>query len=82
VQGNLRQIQLLHTDCGSEFKNKLIDETQAVLQIGRSLSIKGCPYDNAVAEAAFKNIKTEFIHQFQFQSLGHLEQDLRDYKMV
>ncbi len=53
IQGDLRQIQLFHTDRGSEYKNKLIDETLTAFQIGRSLSMKGCPYYNAVAEATF-----------------------------
>ncbi|MCM3342069.1 IS3 family transposase [Paenibacillus sp. MER TA 81-3] len=79
VQGDLRQIQLFHTDRGSEFKNKLIDETLTTFQIGHSLSMKGCPYDNAVAEATFKVMKTEFIHQMNFQSLQHLELELYDY---
>ncbi|MDE5136484.1 IS3 family transposase, partial [Paenibacillus larvae subsp. larvae] len=79
VQGDLRQIQLFHTDRGSEFKNKLIDETLATFQIGRSLSMKGCHYDNAVAEAAFKVMKTEFISQMNFQSLQHLILELNDY---
>ncbi|WP_285881207.1 IS3 family transposase [Domibacillus indicus] len=56
IQGDLRDIQLFHTDCDSEFKNQLIDETLAAFQIGHSLSMKGCPYDNAVAEATFKTI--------------------------
>lgn len=79
VQGDLRQIQLFHTDRGSEFKNRLIDETLATFQIGRSLSMKGCPYDNAVAEATFKIMKTEFIHQMHFKNLEHLKVELNDY---
>ncbi|ARF70118.1 hypothetical protein B7C51_23120 [Paenibacillus larvae subsp. pulvifaciens] len=51
----------------------------ATFQIGRSLSMKGCPYDNAVAEAAFKVMKTEFISQMNFQSLQHLILELNDY---
>lgn len=69
VQGDLRQIQLFHTDRGSEFKNKWIDETLEAFQISRSLSMRGCPYDNAVVEATFKVMKTEFINQMNFQSL-------------
>ncbi len=57
VQGDLRHIQLFHTDRGCEFKNKLIDETLATFQIGLSLNMKGCPYNNAVAEATFKVIR-------------------------
>ncbi|SYX83093.1 protein of unknown function [Paenibacillus alvei] len=37
-----------------KFKNKLIDATLITFQIGCSLSMKGCPYHNAVTEATFK----------------------------
>ncbi|NGM84180.1 IS3 family transposase [Paenibacillus sp. 7124] len=47
--------------------------------IGRSLSMKGCPYDNAVAEATYKIMKTEFVNQMNFQSLRQLELELSDY---
>ena len=33
-----------------------------VFEVKRSLSIKGCPYDKAVAEATYKVIKTEFVN--------------------
>jgi len=42
---------MFHTDRGSEFKNKLIDKALETFNIQRSLSMKGCPYDNSVAEA-------------------------------
>ncbi|WP_232282380.1 IS3 family transposase, partial [Paenibacillus sp. oral taxon 786] len=69
VQGDLRQIQWFHTDRGSEFKNEKMDELLETFKIGRSLSMKGCPYDNAVAEATYKIMKTEFINQMSFHSL-------------
>lgn len=78
VQGDLHQIQWFHTDRGSEFKNQKIDELLEIFQIGRSLSMKGCPYDNAVAEETYKIIKTEFVNQMNFQSLHHLELELDD----
>ena len=34
---------------GNEFKNQVIDEILEAFNIERSLSMKGCPYDNAVA---------------------------------
>ena len=61
VEGNLEEIRLFHTDRGNEFKNQIIEELLETFNIERSLSHKGCPYDNAVAEATFKIIKTEFI---------------------
>ena len=59
IQADLNNIQMFHTDRGNEFKNKLIDEALETFQIQRSLSLKGSPYDNAVAEAMFKVIKTD-----------------------
>ncbi len=43
--------------------------------IKRSLSAKGCPYDNAVAEATYKSFKIEFVYQMTFESLEQLELD-------
>jgi transposase InsO family protein len=79
VKGDLRQIQLFHTDRGNEFKNKTIDEALETFEIKRSLSMKGCPYDNAVAEATFKIIKTEFVKGNYFESLEQLKLELDDY---
>lgn len=79
VKTNLNNIQVFHTDRGNEFKNKVIDETLETFSIKRSLSMKGCPYDNAVAEATFKLIKTEFVKGYVFQSLDELKLELSDY---
>ena len=48
-------------------------------KIKRSLSMKGCPYDNAVAEATFKIFKTEFANNYYFENLEQLEIMLADY---
>jgi transposase InsO family protein len=47
--------------------------------IRRSLSDKGCPYNNAVAEAQFKIIKTEFVRSRRFENLEHLKTELMAY---
>jgi transposase InsO family protein len=75
----VKDIQIFHTDHGNEFKNQAIDETLKTFEIQRSLSHKGCPYDNAVAEATFKIIKTEFVRNQTFSSLYHLQIELADY---
>ena len=41
--------------------------------------MKGCPYDNAVAEATFKIIKTEFVKGRYFENLDQLKLELDDY---
>lgn len=64
---------------GNEFKNKIIDEILDAFQIQRFLSKKGCPYDNAVVEAGYKIIKTEFAFNRIFKSLAELKLELRSY---
>lgn len=79
VQTNLSQIKIFHTDRGNEFKNKIIDEILEVFEIERSLSMKGCPYDNAVAEATYKVIKTEFVNHQIFETQEQLGYEFADY---
>ncbi|MEN0455944.1 IS3 family transposase [Staphylococcus aureus] len=79
INHNLEQIKLFHTDRGKEFDNHLIDEVLETFKIKRSLSTKGCPYDNAVAEATMKAMKTEFVKQMQFENLEQLKTELFDY---
>lgn len=80
VEGSLEEIRLFHTDRGNEFKNQTVEELLEVFDIERSLSHKGCPYDNAVAEATFKIIKTEFVWNETFADLKELK--LKDRKSV
>ncbi|WP_106396145.1 IS3 family transposase [Enterococcus timonensis] len=75
----LTEVQLFHTDRGKEFDNQTIEEIIGAFGITRSLSKKGCPYDNAVAESTYKSVKVEFVHQFRFESLEQLELELFDY---
>ena len=79
IKGNLHTIKMFHTDRGKEFDNKLISGVLETFGIQRSLSMKGCPYDNAVAEAMFKVFKTEFANGAHFASLEQLSLELNDY---
>lgn len=79
ISANLNNIQMFHTDRGKEFDNKLIDDALEIFNIQRSLSMKECPYDNAVAEATFKVFKTEFANQANFSAVDQLEIELNDY---
>ncbi|KGR76228.1 transposase [Ureibacillus sinduriensis BLB-1 = JCM 15800] len=79
IKGDLHNIKMFHTDRGKEFDNKLISEALETFGIQRSLSMKGCPYDNAVAEAMFKVFKTEFANGAHFASLEQLALELNDY---
>jgi putative transposase len=79
VKRPLESVKIFHTDRGSEFKNVDIDELLNEFQITRSLSQKGNPYDNAVAESTFKILKTELINGTHFLTLDQLSLELFDY---
>ena len=73
IKTNLSKIEYFHTDRGSEFKNKIIDEVLDTFNIKRSLSKKESPYDNAVAEVTFKSIKLKFVYPHVFKNIEELE---------
>lgn len=79
ISVRLDRIQMFHTDRGRVFDNKLISEALIAFGIERSLSKKGCPYDNAVAEAMFKIFKTEFANHVHFLNSEQLALELSDY---
>lgn len=76
---NLSKIKIFHTNGGNEFKNKLIGKVLEASKIQRLLCSKGCPHDNAIAEAGYKIIKTEFAFNRVFRSLEELKIELVDY---
>ena len=78
IKYDLRKIILFHTDRGNEFKNRIIEEALESFDIRRSLSHKGCPYENAVAEATYTIITTEFAFNKRFESHEELELELFD----
>lgn len=67
------KVGIFHIDRGSEFKNKTLYELLEGFKIKRSLSEKDCPYDNAIAEATCKRIKTEFSFHHIFESQETLD---------
>jgi len=76
---DLRQIEVFHTDRGSEFKNQVIEQILEGFGIERSLSAKGTPLDNAVAESMYKIIKTEFIFGREFEDIAEFKLYWFDY---
>lgn len=79
IKHDLYKINIFHTDRGNEFKNNTIEGLLETFEIKRSLSKKGCTYDNAVAEATFKTFKKEFVYQYGFDKFNHLKLELFDY---
>ena len=79
VRSCLPKVQIFHSDRGSEYNNYELDEILKINGIERSLSRKGNPYDNAVAESTFKMIKTEFVRSRWFSSIEHLRLEWTAY---
>lgn len=75
----ISDIEVFHTDRGSEFDNAKIDEMLDVFGIERSLSRKGCPYDNAVDESTNKILKAELVYREMFGTTRELQVKLADY---
>ena len=75
----LDDIEVFHTGRGPEFNNAAIDELPGVFEIKRSLSGKGCPYDNSADESANKILKAEFVYRERFSTLRELQAKLSDY---
>ncbi|WP_220389562.1 IS3 family transposase [Bifidobacterium pseudocatenulatum] len=75
----LTEVEVFHTERGSEFDNAKIDELLDVFDIRRSLSRKGNPYDNAVVESTNRLLKKELIYWNHYTSLEQLRSDLNDY---
>ena len=72
----LFDIDVFHTDRGSEFDNAAIDEMLEVFGIERSLSKKGCPFDNAVDESTNKSLKAEMVWGEEFGQCHQLKSGL------
>jgi transposase InsO family protein len=79
IDAPLTDVNIFHTDCGKEFDNAVIDELLETFNIQRSLSVKGTPYDNAVAESTYKSFKKKFVYQEKFDTLNELRLELFDY---
>lgn len=75
----ISDIEVFHTDRGSEFDNAEIDLMLEAFGIERSLSAKGCPYDNAVDESTNRILKAELVHRETFSTTRELRAKLSDY---
>jgi len=75
----LNAIKVFHTDRGTEFVNNNIEQLLAGFEVERSLSLAGCPYDNAVAESLFQTLKIEFLQGKAFMNLEQLKRELKSF---
>ncbi len=75
----LTDIEVFHSDRGSEFCNGEVDALLSVFGIERSVSRPGNPYDNAVVESANRVLKRELARGRAFASVERLRAELFDW---
>ena len=74
----LTDVQVFHTDRGSEFDNTRIDELLDVFGIKGSLSRKGNPYGNAVVEWTDRLLRKGLVYRNSYTTIGQLRHDPDD----
>lgn len=72
----ISDVEVFHTDRGGEFANAQIDEMLEVFGIERSLSKKGCPYDNAVIESTNRLLKTGIVYGRAYETTEDLRREV------
>ena len=72
-RGDLREVEIFHSDQGSEYINQPTDELLEAFMITRSTSRVSNPFDNAVAESLNKSFKKEFVYQEIFETMIDLQ---------
>lgn len=70
---------ILHSDRGSQYTSRVLQDTLESFGIRLSMSRAGNPYDNACIESFFSHFKTEAIYPYDVQSIEELEQRIIDY---
>lgn len=75
----LTDIEVFHSDRGSEFCNGDVDALLSAFGIERSVSRPGNPYDNAVVESTNRVLKRELVRGRAFPSEDRLRTELFDW---
>ena len=70
---------IFHSDRGVQYAAAAFRERLASLGVRQSMSRKGDPYDNAVAENFFSCLKCELVHLRRFDSRRAAQADLFTY---
>jgi transposase InsO family protein len=68
-----------HSDQGPQYTAGQYQETLRRNGLRASMSAKGTPHDNAVAESFFSNLKNELVHHVVFDSREHARAAIFDY---
>lgn len=70
---------IFHSDRGVQFASNDYPNRLNVLGICQSMSRKGNPYDNAVAENFFSRLKSELVHLKRYETRAQARDDIFAY---
>ena len=70
---------IFHSDRGVQYASEKYREVLAQYKITQSMSKKGDPYDNAVAENFFSCLKCELIHHRHYHTRDEAQTDIFAY---
>jgi transposase InsO family protein len=68
-----------HTDQGPQYSARAYRDVLQANNLSASMSSKGNPYDNAVAESFFSNLKNELVHHSDFMNREQARSAIFDY---
>jgi putative transposase len=69
----------IHTDRGSQYASDDFIEALDGRRIARSMSAKGCCYDNAVAESFFATLKKELVYRTRYRTRSEAIASIANY---
>ena len=69
----------LHSDQGFQYTSQAYFNLTQSYGINQSMSRRGNPYDNALAENFFSILKTECIHRVKLKTYEHARQLVGEY---
>ena len=70
---------IFHSDRGVQYASSQYREALAKYSITQSMSGKGDPYDNAVAENFFSCLKCELVHHKHYRTRVEAQADIFSY---
>ena len=70
---------IFHSDRGVQYASSGYREALTEYNITQSMSGKGDPYDNAIAESFFSCLKCELVHHKHYQTRDEAQADIFSY---
>lgn len=70
---------ILHSDQGRQFASAIFHNACLKYGIQQSMSVAGCPYDNAPMERFYNTLKHEFYYLYKFSNTRELDNGIYNF---